>query len=1358
MLVAALALSLAASAAPPPWLGPAFTADPADLARAAAALQAPRDVEVDILLEEVTLSFDEAGRQTWVERMVFIPRTRGAVETWGTLAADYNPRFQGRPEIRGRVISPAGKATSIDAASIVDGVLDRSEGRQYGDRRVVHAVLPGLEPGAVVEEEVVIGETAPFFEAGSASRLHENRSVPVRAVRIQVDAPSSLKLRVSSHELPAPKEATAGGRRAFTLAVDDLAGLPAQEASLPPELRRSRHLDVSTGASWAEIAKGYAAVVRKQLEGSDLAATARELVKAGDSPAEAAQKVLDWIGARVRYTGLTLQQNGLVPATPTETVQRRFGDCKDLSTLAVGLLRAAGLRADVAVLRTSDDQPDPGHPGMGQFDHAVVRVEARPAVWLDPASGTPAGTLAPGSQGRLALVAAPGTTGLVRTPESSADASRISRLRRLELPEYGWAKAVEENRYGGLIGALITGGLRTETAEQGEKAARRRLRAPEAAVVTRRFEAGTGKAPSLWRAEADLSQLGFTGSDDGYALVSPIPLFAYLPAPFRTAPLESGEVDAPPPPRKEPLQIRVPYETELRYEITPPPGFKAGPLPSVEGFTVGPARFEAHFNVQPEGGVLVRYSFVAGRDLKPTEADQLWRRVADLTASDGPRVSFERVSAALLREGKPREALDEIRRLTRLHPAEARHHNHLALLLLDLHMGEAARAEAREAAALEPRSEWAQRILAQTLQRDLLARPFAAGSDIPGAEAALRKAVELSSGASNARGALAELLLVDVRGERVGPGPRLDEALELLGQVRAQGVHSYDETWLEALFAAGRTAEALEEAKRAPATRKRNAVLVAAGLLQGQDAFADALARIETPAREAAVKGGLFLLVACRRFEGFGTLVTISRARGSASPDQIALMERVARIRPATLGPLDPRDPALLPARLFVAIATPDPAAAKGAMAALVRSGVPLTGADADVLRSFNVGAMLGDAGAGVGLKVLADLVLSLAKVEVEGDGPWRIDSTLSPGPGAQKGSTTLRIIAVKENKLPKIALVDPTPAQVARLALELGKAGDLQAARRLVGWARQGLSAAPPGSPSVSGVGAALWPEGGTPTDAELLRFAAGVGAFAPDEPPHVELGVARLREGTAGAVRTALVLAELAAAGEDQARALSLTDELATAGPEVEAALTPRRAAALYDTGRKVEARRLLEERAAAHPDDLRLLRMLIGFEYEDGDVKAARAHEAKLLAHAKADPGDANDAAWRRLFFPPLDSKALEQARAAKEKTRGPGASVLHTIASLEAFLERPPADTMASLLKTVNARQGRVVGEDWLVVGRVAETYGLLEAAAAAYRRVPAPRQPQFDSTYELARRRLAALEASSPEGKARNARE
>jgi hypothetical protein len=54
-------------------------------------------------------------------------------------------------------------------------------------------------------------------------------------------------------------------------------------------------------------------------------------------------------------------------------------------------------------------------------------------------------------------------------------------------------------------------------------------------------------------------------------------------------------------------------------------------------------------------------------------------------------------------------------------------------------------------------------------------------------------------------------------------------------------------------------------------------------------------------------------------------------------------------------------------------------------------------------------------------------------------------------------------------------------------------------------------------------------------------------------------------------------------------------------------------------------------------------------------------------------------------------------------------------------------------------------GRIDSDDWYVIGRAAEEYGLIEEAKRAYRRVEAPEKPFALDTHVLAERRLEALE-------------
>ena len=113
-------------------------------------------------------------------------------------------------------------------------------------------------------------------------------------------------------------------------------------------------------------------------------------------------KLLAAVQRMVRYTGIEFGNAAIVPRMPREILTRRFGDCKDQAALLVAMLRAAGLQADVALLFAGTG-PDvvPELPGLGGFNHAIVRMGGDPPLWIDPTVHClPVGRLPRPDQGR----------------------------------------------------------------------------------------------------------------------------------------------------------------------------------------------------------------------------------------------------------------------------------------------------------------------------------------------------------------------------------------------------------------------------------------------------------------------------------------------------------------------------------------------------------------------------------------------------------------------------------------------------------------------------------------------------------------------------------------------------------------------------------------------------------------------------------------------------------------------------------------------------------------------------------------------------------------------------------------------
>jgi hypothetical protein len=314
--------------------------------------------------------------------------------------------------------------------------------------------------------------------------------------------------------------------------------------------------------------------------------------------------------------------------------------------------------------------------------------------------------------------------------------------------------------------------------------------------------------------------------------------------------------------------------------------------------------------------------------------------------------------------------------------------------------------------------------------------------------------------------------------------------------------------------------------------------------------------------------------------------------------------------------------------------------------------------------------------------------------------------------------------------------------------ARRLAEAGDLAGARAVLALARAEAGEAGEGRPA--SVLAALAPPGREPTAAQARLAAAALESYAAPDQVRALLEQGRASAVTAGE-RQALAWA-LAAGHLRRQRwpeVLALADELLAADPASERAFQLQ-AGALLELGRAGEVAAAAARRQALVPADPAASQALLSVALRAGDVGAVLAQERAIVAGGKAGPGDHNNLAWAMLFQPAVQPEALEQARRAVELTHDGEAAYLHTLAAVHAA-RGEAAEALQVLRKAVERAGPSNLPEshDWLVMGLIAERYGLAEEAAADYRRVTAPEQPDGLSSHELAERRLKALAATAP---------
>ena len=402
---------------------PSFSAGPEALRKAFSGITADTN-DVTVLLDEERFEFDDPSRFTYHRRLIFKVWTKAGAESWAMVQHNWAPWLGERPVVRARVIAPDGTIRELDPKTIADAPVRDGDDEVLTDRRTIRAPLPAIEPGSVVEQEITEKQTKSSFQAGTVHYFDVGFYVPVERTRLQLRAPETVTFRYKTLMLPsiAVTDKKLDGFREIVFDQGPMKALERPPALLPPDEPRTPQIVFSTGQDWNSVAKEYATLVDMQLNGFD---GSRYLPKFGPNASREAKilAVVDKLNREIRYTGIEFSEASVIPRQPGEVLDRKFGDCKDKSTLAVALLRAVGIESHVALLYSSTGEDiEPDLPGMGVFNHAIVYVPGQPDLWLDLTDpDLRLNVVSPSNQGRWALVARPQTTALIRTPELTAD-------------------------------------------------------------------------------------------------------------------------------------------------------------------------------------------------------------------------------------------------------------------------------------------------------------------------------------------------------------------------------------------------------------------------------------------------------------------------------------------------------------------------------------------------------------------------------------------------------------------------------------------------------------------------------------------------------------------------------------------------------------------------------------------------------------------------------------------------------------------------------------------------------------------------------------------------------------------------
>ncbi len=401
-------------------------------------------LDATFLMTDRQIRIPARGPSADSERYVYRIESRSALEEWSSWQIDFDPSYQDLAVHHLRVYRAGAWADRLESSRA--SLLHREDDlhRQIYDQRLTLVLIfDDVRPGDVIDLAYTRSGDNPVFRGkySNAASLRWSRDLARHYLALEVAPSRRLQVRVLG-DGPEPRYSESPDGRSW---VWDLHDIPAVdfEYNTPAEITQYAFAQFSEFESWSEVADWALPIYEAAFEAStELREVAERLLGEHPDPESRLVAARDWVQGELRYFAVLMGKHSHAPHRPSEILRRRYGDCKDKSTLLVSLLRLLDIKAYPAFVRTDlGDGLESWLPSPTAFDHAIVlaRLDGR-EVWIDPTLTYQGGHLGNGEQLVVpdygqGLVIEPGTTGLRKIPDDQTRPGKVTAVYRYEIEE-----------------------------------------------------------------------------------------------------------------------------------------------------------------------------------------------------------------------------------------------------------------------------------------------------------------------------------------------------------------------------------------------------------------------------------------------------------------------------------------------------------------------------------------------------------------------------------------------------------------------------------------------------------------------------------------------------------------------------------------------------------------------------------------------------------------------------------------------------------------------------------------------------------------------------------------------------------
>jgi hypothetical protein len=303
-----------------------------------------------------------------------------------SISIPYREGYQEVKVLFANTIKPNGRIVPLDIKDIHDS--SRYAGFEfYTDIKQRRFTMPAVENNCVIEYAYEIRNLKPMLPFDFYTTFFCQTVIPLEEDILEVVLPAHIELKYKKYiTTENPRITRIGNKKMYVFtSTKQKEIIPEPRMPLLTDRDTFPQFSMWTLNSWESISRWYISLVKEQMQSDgELEAFTKQLVKDKKNDEEKIKAIFDFVSQKIRYVAVLLGPYTHKPHTARDIFKKRYGDCKDKTTLLLTMLTIAGIEGLPVLVPARGESFDESMPSLEAFNHVIAAVPSGASYyWLD---------------------------------------------------------------------------------------------------------------------------------------------------------------------------------------------------------------------------------------------------------------------------------------------------------------------------------------------------------------------------------------------------------------------------------------------------------------------------------------------------------------------------------------------------------------------------------------------------------------------------------------------------------------------------------------------------------------------------------------------------------------------------------------------------------------------------------------------------------------------------------------------------------------------------------------------------------------------------------------------------------------